>query len=60
MKTSTLAHTLLPAGLLDLGGEAVAHQPVPGLKLLHGLGRLVDESETGRLSATKLCPEAED
>ena len=52
--------TLLPAGLLDLGGHAVPHQPVVGLELLHGLGAVVDESKAGALAATEVCLEAED
>lgn len=52
--------TLLPGGLLDLGGHAVPDQPVVGLELLHGLGAVVDEGEAGALAATKVCLEAED
>lgn len=52
--------TLLPGGLLDLGGKAVSYEPVAGLELLHGLGAVVDESETGALAATEVCLEAED
>jgi len=52
--------TLLPAGLLDLGGQAVSDEPVAGLELLHRLGAVVDESEAGALAATEVCLEAED
>ena len=52
--------TLLPAGLLDLGGHAVPHQPVVGLELLHGFGVLVDQGKAGALATTKVCLEAED
>ena len=52
--------TLLPARLLDLGGEANADQPVVGLELLHRLGGVVDEGKAGGLAATELGPEAED
>ena len=51
---------LLPGGLLDLGGVADAHQSVVGLELLHGLDRVVDEGEAGRLAATVLGAHAED
>ncbi len=53
-------HTLLSACLLDLARQAHAHQPVMGLELLHGLGRVVHEGEAGRLAAAKLGPQAED
>lgn len=53
-------HTLLPAGLLDLGGLADTHQPVAGLELLEGLGRVVDQGEAGGLATTELSPQAED
>jgi hypothetical protein len=52
--------TLLPAGLLDLGRHAVPHESVVGLKLLHRLGAVVDEGETGALAATKVRLHAED
>lgn len=52
--------TLLPARLLDLGGQADADQPVVGLELLHRLGRVVDEGKAGGLAATELGPETED
>jgi hypothetical protein len=52
--------TLLPGGLLDLGGHAVSDEPVAGLELLHGLGGVVDESEAGALATTEVCLEAED
>jgi hypothetical protein len=51
--------TLLPAGLLDLGGHAVSDEPVAGLELLHGLGAVVDESEASGLATTEVCLEAE-
>lgn len=51
---------LLPAGLLDLGGLADTHQPVAGLELLEGLGRVVDQGEAGGLATTELSPQAED
>ena len=52
--------TLLPAGLLDLGGHADTDQTVAGLELLHGLGRVVDEREAGGLATTELGAETED
>jgi hypothetical protein len=52
--------TLLPARLLDLARHAVPHQPVVGLKLLHRLGGVVDESKTGALAATIVRLETED
>lgn len=52
--------TLLSAGLLDLGGLAVADEPVVGLELLHGLGAVVDEGEAGALATTVLGAETED
>ena len=52
--------TLLSAGLLDLGGLAVSDQSVVGLELLHGLGRVVEEGETGALATTELRAETED
>lgn len=52
--------TLLPGGLLDLGGHAVADQPVVGLELLHRLSGVVDESKAGALSATVVRLETED
>lgn len=52
--------TLLPAGTLDLGGEADADQAVLGLELLHGLGGVVDEGEARGLAATILGAETED
>jgi len=51
--------TLLPARLLDLGGLSVSYEPVVRLELLHCLGRIVNERETGALAATVLSPEAE-
>lgn len=55
-----MARTLLSAGLLDLGGLAVADEPVVGLELLHGLVAVVDESEAGALATTVLGAETED
>jgi hypothetical protein len=52
--------TLLPGGLLDLGGHAVSYEPVAGLELLHSLGAVVDESKAGALATTEVCLEAED
>jgi hypothetical protein len=52
--------TLLSAGLLDLGGLAVADEPVVGLELLHGLGAVVDEGKAGALATTVLGAETED
>ena len=52
--------TLLPGGLLDLGGHAVSDEPVAGLELLHGLGGVVDEGKAGALATTEVCLEAED
>lgn len=52
--------TLLPAGLLDLGGHADTDQPVVGLELLHGLGGVVDEGKASGLATTVLSAEAED
>lgn len=52
--------TLLSRGTLGLGGEANPHQSVLGLKLLHGLGGVVDEGEAGGLAATVLGSETED
>lgn len=51
---------LLSGGLLDLVGVANTDQSVVGLELLHGLYRVVDEGETGRLAATVLGAHAED
>lgn len=53
-------HTLLPGGLLDLGGHADTDEPVVGLELLHRLVGVVDESEAGALATTVPRPEAED
>lgn len=52
--------TLLTRGLLNLGGEPVTDLAIPGLKLLQALGGIVDESEAGGLSATKVGPETKD
>lgn len=55
-----VGRTLLSAGLLDLGGLAVADESVVGLELLHGLGGVVDESEASGLATTVLGAETED
>lgn len=55
-----VARTLLPARLLDLGGQANADQSVVGLELLHRLRGVVDQGKAGGLAATVLCPQAED
>ena len=52
--------TLLPRRPLGLGGKPDPDEPVLGLELLHGLGRVVDETEAGRLAATELGAQAED
>lgn len=52
--------TLLAEGTLNLGGLADTDEAVAGLKLLHGLGRVVDESEASGLAATILGAQAED
>lgn len=52
--------TLLSAGTLGLGGEANTDESVVGLKLLHRLGRVVDEGEASGLATTELCSEAKD
>lgn len=52
--------TLLSAGLLDLGGETNADQSVVWLELLHSLGGVVNEGETGGLAATELCSQTKD
>lgn len=54
-----VGHTLLSAGLLDLGGLAVTDEPVVGLELLHGLVAVVDQGEAGALAATVLGAETE-
>ena len=53
-------HTLLSAGTLDLGAETESDEAVERLELLHGLGGVVDESETSGLAATELGAETED
>lgn len=53
-------HTLLSAGLLNLVGEADTDQAVVRLELLHGLGGVVDKSETSGLAATELGAQTED
>jgi hypothetical protein len=52
--------TLLSRCALRLGGEAHADQSVLRLELLHGLGRVVDEGETGCLATTELRAQTED
>lgn len=52
--------TLLPRRPLGLGGKPDPDEPVLGLELLHGLGRVVDEAEAGRLAAAELGAQAED
>lgn len=52
--------TLLARRLLDLGGGTNADQTVGGLKLLQGLGGVVDQSEAGGLATTVLGAETED
>jgi hypothetical protein len=58
--SSQKKHTLLSGRLLDLGGHANTDKTVVGLKLLHGLVGVVDESETGGLATTVLGAETED
>jgi len=50
---------LLSAGLLDLAGQSNTNQSVVRLELLQGIGRIVDESETGCLATTELGLETE-
>jgi hypothetical protein len=50
---------LLSARLLDLAGQSNADQSVVRLELLQGVGRIVDEGETGCLSTTELGLETE-
>lgn len=52
--------TLLSGSLLDLGGLANTDESVVGLELLHGLGRVVDESKASGLATTVLGAETED
>lgn len=51
---------MLSAGLLNLAGKANTDQTVVGLKLLQGLGAVVDQGEAGGLSATELRPQTKD
>lgn len=53
-------HTLLSAGLLDLGSGTDADETVVRLELLQGLAGVVDESEAGALATTVLGAESED
>lgn len=53
-----IERTLLPRCLLDLIRHPHPNQPVPWLKLLHRLVRVVDEREASALAATKLRAEA--
>ena len=52
--------TLLSAGTLGLGGHANSDEPVLGLELLHGLGRVIDKGETSGLATTEVGAETED
>jgi hypothetical protein len=52
-------HTLLPAGLLNLGSQTEPDESVVGLELLHRLGAVVHQGEASALAATILRPEAE-
>lgn len=51
--------SLLSGSLLDLLSQAVSHQSVSWLELLGVRNGLVDQTETGRLSSTKLGSESE-
>jgi hypothetical protein len=51
---------LLSAGTLGLGGHANSDEPVLGLELLHGLGRVIDKGETSGLATTEVGAETED
>jgi hypothetical protein len=53
-------HTLLSRCTLDLGAKTNSDQSVQRLELLHGLGGVLDESETSGLATTELCAETED
>lgn len=53
-------HTLLSAGLLNLGSGTNADQTVVRLELLQGLVGVVDQSETSALATTVLRTETED
>lgn len=57
---SVVLRTLLPGGLLDLGGVTVTDKAVVGLELLESLVRVVDQAEAGRLASTELCANTED
>lgn len=52
-------HTLLSAGTLGLGGHADTDKAVDGLKLLHGLGGVVDQGKASGLATTELGSQAE-
>ena len=52
--------TLLPRRPLGLDGKPDPDEPVLGLELLHGLGRVVHEPEPGGLAAAILRAQAED
>lgn len=52
-------HTLLSAGTLGLGGHANTDETVDGLKLLHGLGGVVDQGKASGLATTELGSQAE-
>jgi hypothetical protein len=45
---------------MGIRGRLNTYQAVLGLELLHGLGGVVDQGETSRLTTTKLCPQTED
>jgi hypothetical protein len=51
---------LLSAGTLGLGGHADSDEPVLGLELLHGLGRVIDKGEASGLATTEVGAETED
>lgn len=53
-------HTLLSARLLDLLCGSHPDQSVMWLELLHRLVRVVDEGETGALTAAVVCSESKD
>jgi hypothetical protein len=54
-----IRRTLLSAGLLNLRCNSDANQSVVRLELLQGLGRVVDQGESGGLSTTELRLETE-
>lgn len=55
-----MERTLLAGSTLDLGGIAVADETVGRLELLQVIVGVVDEGETGGLSATEVGAETED